>query len=372
MPRKDLHEKPFDEATLTKLDIFERYLEAWLPTFLYSKIPGTIQIWDFFAGQGYDVKGQKGSPARIIDVIKRFEADILKSGKKIRVVLNETDPDKFDLLKTTIGKEFDALANIKHLIQIEFFKVEFQNLYKSQTAELQKGNNLIFLDQNGVKEVTEKIFLELCNLKTTDFLFFISSSYFTRFADDFKKIHPKLDVEEIRRSKYKKLHLTVLNLYKNYLVDAKRQDVFLFPFSLLKPTTTGYNIYGLIFGAKHILAAHKFLVIAWDKNKLNGQANYDIENDAGASQMDLFTGSKCLTKIEKFQKELEAEILSGRINNNVKTFLYTESNGHIPKHAEELLQTLKHAGKIEYDGRTSISYDAYKDKKIVEFKTKGK
>jgi len=31
MPAKDLHNKPFDEVTLTKLDIFEDYAEAGYP-----------------------------------------------------------------------------------------------------------------------------------------------------------------------------------------------------------------------------------------------------------------------------------------------------------------------------------------------------
>jgi len=372
MPRKDLHEKPFDEATLTKLDIFERYLEAWLPVFLYAPVPGDVQIWDFFAGQGYDVQNQKGSPIRIMDVLKRFEGDVLKSGKKIRVVFNEADTDKYELLKEAVEKHQKELKTSQHLIRIEIFNTEFQKLYKTQHSELQKGNSIIFLDQNGVKEVTEKIFLELVSFTRTDFLFFISSSYFSRFAQDFKKIHPKLDIDEIRASKYQKLHLAVLNLYKTYLKNANQAKAFLFPFSLMKPTTSGYNIYGLIFCAKHILAADKFLTIAWDQNKLNGQANYDIENDMAASQMNLFTGEKALTKIERFQRDLEIEILAERLNTNLKTFIYTLSEGHISAHAEDVLKKLKDTGKIHYEGRTGISYNAYKDKRIVEYKTKKK
>ena len=35
MPIKDLHyEKPFDTATITKLEIFESYLTEWLGTFI--------------------------------------------------------------------------------------------------------------------------------------------------------------------------------------------------------------------------------------------------------------------------------------------------------------------------------------------------
>ncbi|MBL7827002.1 MAG: hypothetical protein JNJ57_10255 [Saprospiraceae bacterium] len=62
--RKDLHEKPFDEATLAKLKIFEDYAQAWLPTFIMYGEP-VICLFDFFAGTGYDKNGAPGSPIRL-------------------------------------------------------------------------------------------------------------------------------------------------------------------------------------------------------------------------------------------------------------------------------------------------------------------
>jgi three-Cys-motif partner protein len=373
MPRKDLHEKAFDETTLTKLDIFEKYLEEWLPVFLFAPFRGEIQIWDFFAGQGYDIKGQKGSPVRILDCIKKFEADILRSGRKIRVILNEADNEKIDRLKEAVQQYLGTIPSVKMSISIEIYAEEFQRLYKTKYSQLQKGNNLIFLDQNGVKEITEKVFLELVSFPTTDFLFFISSSYFIRFADDFQKIHTKLDLTEIRNSQYKKLHISVLNLYKIYLREARKENIYLFPFSLLKPTASGgYNIYGLIFCAKHILAAQKFLTIAWDKNKLNGQANYDIENDKAADQMDLFTGQKAQTKIEKFQKEFGEAVLAGQVSTNLDALVFTLGAGHIPSHAEDVIKKLKKDGLIEVFGSSGINYSAYKGNSVTKYKSRRK
>jgi hypothetical protein len=56
MGYKDLHEEPFDESTIAKLEIFEDYAQAWIPTFVMQGIP-TINIFDFFAGTGYDKSG---------------------------------------------------------------------------------------------------------------------------------------------------------------------------------------------------------------------------------------------------------------------------------------------------------------------------
>jgi hypothetical protein len=48
------HDKPFDEATLTKLHLFEMYAREWLPVFLSRRIRADVHLFDFFAGPGPD------------------------------------------------------------------------------------------------------------------------------------------------------------------------------------------------------------------------------------------------------------------------------------------------------------------------------
>ena len=57
MPPEDINTKPFDEPTLTKLEIFEKYLEAWLPVFINTKNIHSVIVCDPFAGSGYDATG---------------------------------------------------------------------------------------------------------------------------------------------------------------------------------------------------------------------------------------------------------------------------------------------------------------------------
>ena len=47
MARIDHHIKPYDAGTINKLEIFERYVEAWLPTFIMQKHITTkvIRFW---------------------------------------------------------------------------------------------------------------------------------------------------------------------------------------------------------------------------------------------------------------------------------------------------------------------------------------
>jgi hypothetical protein len=65
MGAKNLHSEPFDKGTITKLEIFEDYAQAWIPTFVMSGVP-EIHIFDFFSGPGYDSEHIPGSPIRIL------------------------------------------------------------------------------------------------------------------------------------------------------------------------------------------------------------------------------------------------------------------------------------------------------------------
>lgn len=94
MGYKDLHAKPFDDGTIAKLEIFEDYAQAWIPTFVMQPHISTMCIFDFFAGTGYDTKGIAGSPIRILQKIKEQINHIIEKNVKIVVYLNEFEPNK--------------------------------------------------------------------------------------------------------------------------------------------------------------------------------------------------------------------------------------------------------------------------------------
>lgn len=88
MAYKDLHDEPFDSGTLAKLEIFEDYAKAWIPTFVMQRFP-MICNYNFFAGTGYDKNGQEGSPIRILNKIKEQVGNIFKFKVKVRLYLND-------------------------------------------------------------------------------------------------------------------------------------------------------------------------------------------------------------------------------------------------------------------------------------------
>ena len=127
MAYKDLHEEPFDESTIVKLEIFEDYAQAWIPTFVMQETP-IICIFDFFAGTGYDKKGVAGSPIRILKKIKEQIGYIFQKKVKVKIYLNEFEPNKkeqkkFDLLKKACLEYLDVNKDVKRAIEIEFFNL---------------------------------------------------------------------------------------------------------------------------------------------------------------------------------------------------------------------------------------------------------
>lgn len=361
MPVLDLFKKPFSEETITKLDIFEKYLEAWLPVFIHHPSYHEVNICDFFAGMGQDKKMIPGSPLRILKVIKSYQDSIKKTDLHINIHLNEYDKKKLKFLIELVDENREEFSGIEQLINIEFYSLDFKELFNKKKSVLKESVNMIFLDQNGIKQVNEEVFTELESFPITDFIFFISSSFFKRFSKEFSECFPSLDHNKIKNANPVEIHRVILEEYKKML--PTNSKTVLYPFSIKK----GANIYGLIFGSKHPLAVDKFLHIAWDKNKLNGQANFDIDDDLTKCQRDLFSNN--LTKIEEFQDNLEKMILSSENISNKDVYGYTIGNGHIPAHAVETVKKLKKENRISYSGHPRINYNScYKEQNIIEYR----
>lgn len=311
MAKKDLHDSPFDEGTIAKLEIFEDYAQAWIPTFVMQGIP-KICVFDFFAGTGYDKNGVAGSAIRILGKIKEQLRFIFQKNVRIEVYLNEYEPDKkvqkkFELLKNACFKYLEENKDVGRAIKIHYFNENFEDLFPKLLNEIKKFPSLVYLDQNGIKFLADKYLLQFEQLDQTDFIYFVSSSYFKWLGNtnEFKK-HVVLDVQELRNNPYKFIHKNVIEQLRKKLPVGS--TLKLYPFSLKK----GVNIFGIVFGAKHPLAVEKFLNIAWKRNPINGNANFDIDDDSKKAQLDIFEGKK-LTKIEQFQNTFKRKVLSGEI-----------------------------------------------------------
>ncbi len=251
MGAKNLHLEPFDRGTITKLEIFEDYAQAWIPTFVMQPYFEEIHIFDFFSGPGYDSTGVAGSPIRILNKINEQLGNILSTKTRIVLHFNEYEPDrvgqkKFDLLVQNCSEYIANIPQFKSFLTTNYYNEDAGGLFFKLLPSIRKYPSLVYLDQNGVKFISKEYLNELEKLRTTDFLYFVSSSFFKRYGttDEFRKAL-EIDVDELEKVKYSHIHRLVLNKIKSRL--PQETELKLFPFSIKKNT----NIYGIIFGAKN-------------------------------------------------------------------------------------------------------------------------
>lgn len=368
MPGKNIHDEPFDEGTITKLDIFQRYASEWLPTFVMSQRK-KVYIFDFFAGTGYDKNHVPGSPIRILTEIKKQIQHIIENNTYVFVLINEYDKKKYPQLEAACNAFLDDNPELKRPnIKVKYRSEDFKVLYDEYDPYIGKEPSLVYLDQNGVSFIADKYFMSITSKLQTDFLYFVSSSYFKRFGNKpgFCDIVTPEGLKMINEKPYKYIHTELLNYFKSKL--PPDSPIRLYPFTIKKKS----GVYGIIFGASHIRAADKFLRMAWQMNELNGAANFDIDDDSTKDQLvlPLFDEPQPIKKVDAFKKRLHNKILDRKIKNNREAFEYTIDMGHIGTHAMEEIKEMKKKKLITYDASSpKVNYEsAISKNEIVEFK----
>jgi len=348
---RDIHKSSFDEGTQIKLLILNEYFKEWLPVFLRArkKYWDRIIIYDFFAGEGKDVDGTQGSPLIILSELKNYCQDILKDKILCHLILNEYDKIKVEILRNNVTNKLKHCKNypscpkttnedctFQITIEDKDFRSLFMEVYKSMKSNPELPR-FMFLDQYGIKQITGDVFRKLVELKRTDFIFFISSSFASRFAEmpEFKK-YLKLSREEFDLNKSFHCHRVIFNYYKQLIPVGT--EYYLAPFSIKK----GTNIYGLIFGTNHSLGIEKFLNICWSINEQTGDANFDIDNERiNPMEPSLFEQFDLPNKIQHFQNQLKQKIRSHELSSLKQVYRFTFEMGCLPKHANIVIKELQ-------------------------------
>jgi three-Cys-motif partner protein len=331
MPKRDLHKQPFDESTKTKLLIYRSYIRAWLQVFLHTERSSgkPLQFFDFFCGPGEDSAGEPGSPLIVINELLAERAKVEQRGHNVRLFFNDQDASKIDNLK--------RLSSEKSVPwHPRFESLDFAEAFKKVGGEIGKHPSLVFIDQNGLKHVTKKVFVALAAAATTDFLFFTASSFKQRFGD---LLAPeiKLPVSTSRLD----VHRVVADVYRQWAP----KGIFVGHFSLKK----GTNVYGVVFGSHHWRGMLKFLEIVWKLDASCGEADYELEQDTAQGIMDFEQGTTGFKKrkVEVFQERLKHMIASGRLKTDDAVFLCCLENGFLPRVAKDVYIRLRDDGVLK-------------------------
>ena len=355
MTAKDINKALFDEATKLKLDIFGECFEEWFPVFLHSTWYKKLYIFDFFAGSGKDIENNHGSPLVLMNKAKGTDRKYcLNAKKEIKFLFNDEKQDKSEELKQNVVqyigkcKQENNCNNCIYQYRIEnynfqeiFSNTELTNIFKNKDY-----GKFVLLDQYGFSQIDEQIFKQLISYPKTDFIFFISSSFISRFRE-----HPnttkyidtsKINFDEIRPNE---IHRAIANYFRDLIPTAK--EYYLHHFSIRKEKSKG-NYYGLIFGSNHTLGMEKFLKVCWKHDSFSGEANYNIDNNFEKGSLFELLGEN--VKKDTISEEIKRLILSGEISDNISGLKYAMFKGCEPKLFTEIVKRLEKDNKIERIG----------------------
>jgi three-Cys-motif partner protein len=332
---EDFHEKAFDQGTLAKLRLFELYTRAWLPVFLSQADAEwtSVHVFDFFSGPGCDGRGEAGSPLRILRQLKDFETLPGWNRSRVHAHFFDDDSDKVDRLRGVVS-EFGVSSRL----ELDIRHIDFNAALDEYDSILRdrRQAKLLFVDQFGVRAVTDPVFERMVSYPTSDFIFFLPSSYLYRFFG-----HPSLELKVDRAENYYEVHKKAFEHFREKLPDP--ESYYLAPFSLKKRS----NIYGIIFGSAHPKGMDKFMEVAWKQDEINGAANFDINRDSISPTQPYFALQEFRpTKVTEFDRELEAAVRDGRLEDELQVVKFCFSHGMRRKHAEPVLKKLKQAGVI--------------------------
>lgn len=357
---KNINEKPFDESTKQKLEIFGDCFEEWLPVFINDRYTNQVFVFDFFAGSGTDSNGFKGSPLILLEKAKgenRQYCSVLR--KSIQFVFNEAIEDKSNELSLKI-EEFikecckeNGCQNCVYKYQVN--KSNFQDIFYSiEVQRILNDKNIgkfILLDQYGFKEINEDIFLRLVDYPKTDFIFFISTSFINRFKDE-TSTKKYIDTNKIKFDEHKpnECHRVIADYFRQLLPNNKEH--YIHHYTIQKEKNKG-SYYGLIFGSNHTYGMEKFLKVCWSFDKFSGEANFNIDNNY--EEGTLFFNQETTNKKEDVKREIEKLILSKHISDNITGLKYAMRKGCEPILFTEVVKKLEKESRIKRQGNLNYS-----------------
>ena len=254
---------------------------------------------------------------------------------QVSVHFYDEDRRNVDALREHVRTYAEQIPSV--LVDVQPWAFELSLEAAREVLRRPTAAKLVLIDQYGVDYVSDSVFRELVECPTCDLLFFISSSTLNRFHG-----HPAIKQRIRRPDDYYHVHRAVADYYRALLPSGLRY--FLGRFSIKKSS----NIYGVIFGSAHPLGMDKFLRVAWQTDKVNGEADFDIDRDDCGP---LLSALLPPTKLTAFESDLESRIRSGSVRNEAQVIDICFQHGVRRQHAERLLKQLKADGVIRCDFR---------------------
>lgn len=348
MAKTTFHNKPFDKATKSKIEIFDAYLNEALPVFIHQKYRKEIYIYDLFAGKGLDDDGEAGTAVKILQGISQHCKSIIENNKELYVIFNDREcknilsqnvNDFLTNCKMTCGNENCILDNSHLIIRDYDFREYFNKTIYPNLKKKKDTMNLIFLDPfNFIMD--SDLFNKLISLQKTDFMCFIPTTYLRRFPNEptFKRFIDEYKLT-FNQSHYKHSHRIIAKYISNLIPNDKEYYIGHFSIEKLHKKGFGKSYYGVIFGSNSLFGAEKFQRVCWKIDPISGEADYNIDNEPTyGGNKDLFNLQPL--KIDNFESELKELVCKEQIKTDIDAYKFAIKKCCLPKHAATVLKEM--------------------------------
>ena len=303
---------PQKDHTREKLRIFSAYLDRCLSIML-GGFPA-MRIYDMFAGQG-KYEGSSGSAVYAAQIVREHRD---KTGKDVRLHLNESDPVKFDMLCKHVNVEESGNW-------LQCTKKDANEAVNECLSSSSRVPQLFYLDPFGYSQIRKATMDQICGARKTECLLFVPVSHIARFA---------------RKAYNDESVAALFNFLKDYDINPNNENatkakdwlriiknafVRAYPgrYVGLAELASGPNYYGLYFVCNHLKGLEKFLeIVQWVKEQRGLQLN-------------LFSAE---------EPEILSYLSEWRTNNEIYEWMLQQ--GRDGKQARALLLELNNKGKI--------------------------
>jgi len=189
---KDINKQVFDEATKLKLKIFGECFEEWLPVVNHDPYTNKIFVFDLFAGSGKDANNNFGSPLVLLDKAKGRDCEYCSNAKKpVIFAFNDEKTKKSEELAQNIDQYLEQCQQKNNcsgcIYECPISSLSFKDFFTNKSIvnvfKDKSFGKFILLDQYGFSQIDEDVFNQLVSYPKTDFIFFISSSFISRFRE---------------------------------------------------------------------------------------------------------------------------------------------------------------------------------------------
>jgi len=349
-----------EEHSKEKVTFYKKYLSSYLAVLLNTPYTKAINIYDIFCGVGiYSKDNSKGSPVVAMEVIKEFNTPI-----PIKLVINDGDTRRVQTAEKHIK------SNYNQAFEFEAYNLLAEKIFELTISEIKNnksGNNLVFIDPHGYKDIYKKDIIDIMEVGKSEILIFLPIHMMYRFLKPSKEDRENISYQPL---------ITFMETFRlNYDVKTTKEYIEhikqAFSFNE-KYYTTSYilqsdskNDYALFFITKNLKGLEKAVETKWNLDKLCGKG---FEQKKAPS---LFEKEEKEEKkencLEAFLEKIKLYLKTKRTNNELYEF--TLKNGFLLKHTNDILRQLDSKNKLHFDRKVRknafyIKYENYRDDNI--------